>query len=604
MSVHATRTIARVMGRRYGVNIVFGNIATAATDRKNIYVPANLSYIDNDEDMKLLEGLVDHEAMHCRFTNFDVKAPNMLIKNVANILEDVWGERQQSYVYPGAQINICRALEILRKRKGFFSSPQDNEEPVAVFSGAMIHILRFNILKQSIFEQTSPEWAALLESTFGKDVADLMVKTAMKVEKCRSTTRAMEIAGELVKILEQVSQGQSPQDPDEGQGQGSGQQQSGQQQSGQPGDPDGSDSEPGDGDSQSAGKDGDDEADQDGNPGGSADGDSGDEDGDADGKAGSGGSGQSGSGSSNQPTDAQQKAAKEALDSMSQNDIGNDIGDAIKGEVSESSSKAAHHGSGSGGNMEVQRFDSVISYDAELIRVSDSVRRNVGKKLEDLLEARVQEHRYNGISGRKLSRNFHTRLANADPRVFDRKEDQEGIDTAVTLVVDFSGSMDSSFGDRSAGVSRKGAAAAAMRAVCDCLDQVEIPFEIYCYGLSMTSFKRFDEPWKKHRDRWPHVSSAGSTQTAKALSESFVNLASRQEERKICLLLTDGIPDDPGATIAEMQAGKLLGIETAVTYITDDIRNIPGIFNAEMMSVATNPLQLEKAIFSSLEELI
>ena len=111
----ACKTAARTFGKKHNVSVVFAG-KFAKTDGSTIYLPAL------DQNKKLTKdqlavgrGYVDHEAGHIRHTNNDiytkaikeaVRCDDKLLPQVMNALEDVRIERLITKQYPGAKTNL------------------------------------------------------------------------------------------------------------------------------------------------------------------------------------------------------------------------------------------------------------------------------------------------------------------------------------------------------------------------------------------------------------------------------------------------------------------------------------------------------------------
>lgn len=103
--------LASVLGDRYGVQVRIGG-SGAYTDGKVIHIPA-LPLDCDTTALALAKGFVDHEAGHIRHTDFlAMKAANMdaVTFNLFNSLEDWRVEKRLSAIFPGCRQNLNRLI--------------------------------------------------------------------------------------------------------------------------------------------------------------------------------------------------------------------------------------------------------------------------------------------------------------------------------------------------------------------------------------------------------------------------------------------------------------------------------------------------------------
>lgn len=99
--------IARIMSRSYGIEVIIeGN--TAYTDGKKIVLPM---LEDVNEELRAdLNGFLDHEVAHCKFTDFEAgkKWVNRFHRELSNAIEDSRIEKLLPLEYPGTALNLER----------------------------------------------------------------------------------------------------------------------------------------------------------------------------------------------------------------------------------------------------------------------------------------------------------------------------------------------------------------------------------------------------------------------------------------------------------------------------------------------------------------
>jgi nitric oxide reductase activation protein len=189
----------------------------------------------------------------------------------------------------------------------------------------------------------------------------------------------------------------------------------------------------------------------------------------------------------------------------------------------------------------------------------------VASQLEVLLEARIEETSSLDFHGRKLSSRHLSRVATSvKPRCFRRDHDVQGVSTAVTVLLDVSGSMANTMADGQN--QRIHAAVSSARAAIQAMDRHEVPCSMYFFGEKLTPVKSFSDSWRKVRNlHWGLLET--DTRTGHAIEAVIPELCIQEEERKLLLLMTDGIPNDPIYACATLQEAQRCGVEVAILLI-------------------------------------
>lgn len=179
--------------------------------------------------------------------------------------------------------------------------------------------------------------------------------------------------------------------------------------------------------------------------------------------------------------------------------------------------------------------------DVSLVNESDAITatsRMRAKLMGMLQSVKRQPERY-GTTGRKLAVNRLVNMATGDPRIFKKRVETVSINTAVVIMLDASGSMAS---NNRMVVARDAAFAlhhtlrgiggvSALSAAFDMnMDHDSPPIQLLCtWG---------EKPAPENFSIWP----GDYTPTPWALWYARAQLLQRPEQRKICLLVTDGEP--------------------------------------------------------------
>jgi cobalamin biosynthesis protein CobT len=155
-------------------------------------------------------------------------------------------------------------------------------------------------------------------------------------------------------------------------------------------------------------------------------------------------------------------------------------------------------------------------------------------------------------------------------RLFKRRKEHDGIDSAVTIVLDVSGSM---FKNHSPLNSKMYHAILATYALLDTLSKAGVTTSVVTFGCEVSLLKDFNTPYQRIKPLLERISAGGGTQDYVALSYAHSLLLNRQEERKVCFLLTDGI-GKADACKEQALSGERLGITTIGIGIRSDLTHI------------------------------
>ena len=618
MRQRALVLLSQIIGRKLGVEVVFDpGISTAATDGKKIYLPP-LNDTGNEEDAQLIAGLLDHEAAHCRFTNFKVHDGNPLIDGLTNIFEDIFIEREISTVYPGSKLNLNKTAAILVGR-GVLAMPKGTETPPDVLCRVLMSGLRFELLGQESLQPVHDAFRPYLDLMLGWGLAEKVWQVGLKAEHITSTQGSQDLAREIMALLQQSSQKPEPEPepdpegqdgkPDDQQGQADGQPQEaageGSEGEGKP-----EQGEPGSESSEQAGKSGDGSKSK-SQPGkGKGKGE------ESDTEAQSGGTG------SDQPGEGGEQSGTEPSMTDVQREAAEQMANAGEGEISNSSLEAAisqslnnsgavdqhrRMGSGAGSCNRVDVNAGVVNdiwYEKMRVNAQPMVSK-LGHRMDELIEATREEPMWRAQSGRKLGRDCVSRLVSGDFRVYGRREEVDAIDTAVAFVVDFSGSMSRGYGAE----SRMKAAWDCYFSIAEILARQDVPFSAIAFAGTISSLKEFEEGFRAAK-RGPN-GNTGSTMTHEAVRYAGLRLLGRSEARKLMIVITDGIPADADAAAVEIEELRAFGVETAMIFINDDqgdanIVNFGRILTngGSTFEVAIAPGMLAQSVFKAVEKAV
>ena len=174
-------------------------------------------------------------------------------------------------------------------------------------------------------------------------------------------------------------------------------------------------------------------------------------------------------------------------------------------------------------------------------------------RLFGLLQAQSQQRCSLSRRGKLHTASLY-RVSVGNPRVFQRITPKVGISTAVHILLDASGSMDG---------SRIVLARQACYAVATALESIR--------GVdpAVTAFPGFDPfnsvfPLLRHGEKGTDkfgIKGCGNTPLAPALWWVMQTMLPLKENRKIILILTDGVPDDSPACVKAIRYAEQIGME-------------------------------------------
>lgn len=122
-----------------------------------------------------------------------------------------------------------------------------------------------------------------------------------------------------------------------------------------------------------------------------------------------------------------------------------------------------------------------------------------------------------------------------DDGVFRRRSEREGIETAVSILIDCSGSTTSD--------NLLGKELSAAQTIAMALESARVTWRCDAFSQSVRQVCDWGDGLRKLSARAPAVSDRGTTDDIQALNMSASRLLGRPEQRKVILILTDGVGD-------------------------------------------------------------
>ena len=543
--IRSLPVVAMAMGDKMGVKVRIQG-SQAMTDGDTIYLPV---LPEGDESAWILaRGYLDHEAGHVRHTDFSVGEDTPMHKALANILEDIRIEQAMGWTYPGCAVNLRKLADYLAQEGAF--TPSANK-PEQLFLGWILAECRSRVLMQSPLVPIAQKSREALAKRLGAvlvNQADVLLK---KVERLSTTRQAHDLAKEILDLLRQAqhqpsqeSSGQKNQGHSKGQPtSGFEQDQKKSQQSDQKSKGQSSPSSEARSDNQNC------EAERNG----SSD----------DSQSGSDNETNVAEGSGSSPA-----ASKDVLKRILGKDPGSfgDLGQMTADALHAASDQAVQENgmeSMTGIYPGEQLATEVICGnppDLHQVRHETVALRS---KLARLVQASKLKRSSAGRLGRLVDYRTLHRLPAGDSRVFRRKEEKRAINTAVIILLDRSGSMSGPCME----LARK-----TVLALADVLGTIPgISVSTGAFPgtegavVLMTPFGRTASQTNENYA----MTASGGTPLAQALGWARVQLAVRQEQRKILLVATDGQPSNPGLARALLERLEAEGVELMGLGILD-----------------------------------
>ena len=499
--------LASILGDRYGVQVRIGG-KEACTNGKVIHLPS-LPMDCEPELLALAKGFTDHEAAHIRHTDFSVlKAANLdpVTFNLFNCLEDWRVEKMLSGIFPGCRRNLNWLI-----RRFFVEQAQpragDDSPALAVLDYVLLTVRAWDVDEvtparqhaTSIVEQHFPGLLGALDA--------ILVKVYIH---CPDTAAAVEYARQIAICVRQWEPPQ-PTATSEGtnnNGQGATPRATGEAN-----------------DSTS-------QIDQ-----------------------------QPESACASSPV-KQSRALNalplKALFHAEVQDLPQNIGEIMAIELANSSAESS--GDALAVAVEGTRHAAALPAEQKLQALQASIA--LRTRLQGFLQAQTQRRCSIGLRGILHANSLH-RLQVGNARVFQKESEHQGVNTAVHILLDVSGSM--------AGAPIN-LANRACYAVATALSHIGgVNPAVTAFPATMVTNSVF--PIMRHGQAVPDmldIRASGGTPLAGALWWVLQTMLPLKEQRKMILIITDGMPDNQLAANNAMGVAQKLGFEVYGLGIRDE----------------------------------
>lgn len=521
--------VAGILGNKLGVTVELGSCC--CTNGQVIELPLNLD--ERAVTREELLGFLVHEASHVRYTDFSVGSPQPLLQELINAIEDARIEKLIIGQYAGAQylLNRCHA-----PLQDSLVKNIDQVNPASVY--ATYALLASENTYNSQFAASKDAVRAKAVQLFGQE---LMAKTdALLADfpKLRSTSDVKVLAQKLLDLLKQAAKSkpllrpeQQPADSQQPDSMGC-HKRSSEKRSG-----DNSDSQrrP----AQGRGKENPDstsETDAFGNESESTSSYKENSQSSDDGNS------PDGSGSNGFAENAQNAYSSKANE-IHRPDLSKQLREKIGRHAAPVSADLATRVSADFKCPDVRIDRHKASENGQKLleqAYADSVAAR--RTLLGAVQAKARTGCYNADRGRRISLSRMSRLTIGSSKVFERREEVRSVDTAVSILLDLSGSV----GCKSELAIR---ACLAMLIALRSISFVKSTMNVFpCaaggnFNVNNGDYFKvvpFDDKVEKHVDLIGSLASFGGTPLAEAILGAAAELSQRSERKKIIFVITDG----------------------------------------------------------------
>ena len=456
-------------------------------------------------------GFVLHELLHRKWTDFGARDRRPYVASLHNALEDAWIERRA--IRTGLTGNAEGLLHALIAQMVSEALPQvkDWAAPGQLPFSLAVYARGYGVTVPTP-SQVLPIWR----------------EAAARLDACQSSDDTLDLARWVFDQLQQQQQ-PDPQQPDPGQQPAPGQQPGEEEGEGEG---EGQDGEDGEGEGQSQGSEG---------------------EGEGEGEAQGEGEGE--------PADAGPVSGQIKPDTQAH-------------EVEPNLPRQDNAPGGSYSSTEVLNNGApglmTQPYWGHGVTVPPSLRYQVRR----LFENSAKEWREGGFKSGTLHRASLPKVMTGAREVFARRLSEDGVDSAVAILLDISGSMypvmvNIRNDPGLAKGTRIDIAVGACIALLDTLAQAQAETMVLAFGEESHIVKPFSMPWRKVVPALQRISMQGDTNDFAATRYATECLMRHPAERKVLMVLTDGV-GNVESTRAQAEAARALGIKVIGIGIQTD----------------------------------
>jgi cobalamin biosynthesis protein CobT len=552
--------LAAVLGDAYGVEVVIGGGDSAHTDGKTIHLPS--LPLDGDATaLALARGLLDHEAAHIRETDFAALrlwSPTPLAHHIWNSLEDWRVEKRLAELFPGCRQNFRWLIEHYFAGTETADRAGDHNPALSILNAILLKVRAWDTpgvqanrdahIKE--VDQAFPRLWPRIQAVLDKAGA-----------QCRSTQDAIQLAEEIVALIEEEHRRQ----PHPAESQGHGEAAAGNIRSETPGEEPVAAQEDR---SQPAGA---------VQPKPDA---------------------VSGAAASDPISDPPEKGCVptmandwlgELLEVSAPTDWPQHFGERLAQALGEHPVESADQGLAVA-RLGFKQARALVAEEREAcLQASVALRTRLYRLLQASRLVRSQPGRHGKLDAKRLHG-----LAVGDPRVFLKLGQKTAISTAVHILLDSSGSMSG------APIKLASQACYAVATALERIKGVNVAVSAFPAGTAhdgVTVAPLIEHGAKVHAEL--DIPAEGYTPLAQALWWVLQRMVLLKEDRKLVVIVTDGEPDSFGAARKVLRTAETLGFEVyGIGIQSESVRSL-----LPRSSVSVKALsELPEAMFSVLQQ--
>ena len=197
----------------------------------------------------------------------------------------------------------------------------------------------------------------------------------------------------------------------------------------------------------------------------------------------------------------------------------------------------------------------------DLIAKAKMHSRELRKAMRHFVETNTRRRGWTATTGTRLAASQLARIAVHDPKVFDRRVEKRGIDTAVHILVDYSGSMKMSETKEESNGALAMQAALALFIGFAAIPKVNPAISVF-QGNGLTNVvphgAKRTEPYAGVIGQQIYM---GGTPLDVGVIDADALLKRTRSKRRIQIVITDGVPDNPSSADDAIQALLRKGTE-------------------------------------------
>ena len=199
---------------------------------------------------------------------------------------------------------------------------------------------------------------------------------------------------------------------------------------------------------------------------------------------------------------------------------------------------------------------------------------NIPGKLKYEVKRMFENTGIDEFSGHRKTGSINTSalasVATGNVRVFKRRTEQAGVDSAVVIVLDVSGSMSDKDDNY---IRHMQYAIETTAALLETLAAAGVATSVVLFAGSFTVMKPWGMNHKRAIERLLRINMQGNTNDYECIRYAHGMLARRPEQRKVCFVVTDGGGDNSRSKL-QVASGERMGITSIGIGIQSSVKEV------------------------------